>query len=140
MLVKFEPPFQMKLVIASVSLLVLQATEKLLVVTVLLAGSITTSLEPVPTGLRRTALTAAVDAVAGFCAMAGAANVSTATVMAETTAALSVRDFFPGATSRLGVRSFVMGNLHDAGFANRAPAISMTSFSFGPCSRSVVSL
>lgn len=49
-LVKFKPPFQMKLVIASVSLLVLQATEKLLVVTVLLVGSMSTSLEPRLTG------------------------------------------------------------------------------------------
>src|SRR5271166_4256694 len=39
-LVKFCPPFQVMLVIASVSLLVLQATTKLLVVTVLLVGSI----------------------------------------------------------------------------------------------------
>ena len=123
-LVKFEPPFQMMLVIASVSLLVLQVTEKLLVVTILSVGSMTTNLEPGMTGLRRTALTAAVDAVAGFCAMAGAANVKMDTAMAERTTALSVRDFFPRAKSSPRIRSFVIGNLHSAGFGHCAALIS----------------
>jgi hypothetical protein len=45
-LVKFCPPRQFRLVIASVSLPVFQATKKLLVVTVLLVGSIVISREP----------------------------------------------------------------------------------------------
>jgi hypothetical protein len=44
--VRFGPPLQFMLMIASVSLPLLQATKKLLVVTVLLAGSIVTGREP----------------------------------------------------------------------------------------------
>ena len=44
--VRFVPPIQFMVMIASVSLRVLHATKKLLVVTVLLSGSIVTSAEP----------------------------------------------------------------------------------------------
>ncbi len=51
--VKFSPPCQFRLVIASVSLLVLQVTEKLVVVTVLVVGLIVCDMAARPNTVRR---------------------------------------------------------------------------------------